>query len=80
MKQTLDPGLVLKTFHRIIKFTQIVWLKPYTNMITDLIKKIETSGKDFFELMNNEFFRKTIKNLKKHRAITLIKLVTTEAR
>ena len=49
-------------------------------MITDLIKKIETSGKDFFELMNNEFFRKTIKNLKKHRAITLIKLVTTEAR
>ena len=49
-------------------------------MITDLTKKIEKSEKDFFELMNNEFFRKTIKNLKKHRDIKLIKLVTTEAR
>ena len=49
-------------------------------MITDLTKKIEKSEKDFFELMNNEFFRKTLKNLKKHRDIKLIKLVTTEAR
>ena len=80
MKQKLDPGLVLKTFHRIIKFTQIVWLKPYILIWLQMRKTWLQSEKDFFELMNNEFFRKTIKNLKKHRDIKLIKLVTTETR
>ena len=28
-KQALNNGLILKTFHRVIKFNQKAWLKPY---------------------------------------------------
>ena len=32
LKQALNHGLVLKKFHRIIKFKQKAWLKSYFNM------------------------------------------------
>ena len=32
LKQALNYGLILKKLHRIIKFNQNVWLKPYNDM------------------------------------------------
>ena len=53
-KQTLNHGLVLRNVHRVIKFNQNVWLKPYIDMNTDLTKKLKNNiDKDFFKLMNN---------------------------
>ena len=42
LKQTLNHGLVLKKVHRLIKFNQNAWIKPYIDMNTDWIKKAKT--------------------------------------
>ena len=59
LKQALNHGLKLENVHRIIKFNQRAWLKPYIDMNTKHRKeaKIE-SEKDFFKLMNNSNFGK----------------------
>ena len=49
----LNRGLVSKKVHRIIKFNQKAWLKPYIDVNTDLRKKAKSDfEKDFLKLIN----------------------------
>ena len=74
LKQALNHGLKLKKVHRIIEFEQEAWLKKYIDFNTDLRAKATNDfEKDFFKLMNNAIFGKTMKNVCKHRNINPVK-------
>ena len=76
LKQALDHGIILKKVHKVIQFNQKAWLKEYIEMNTKLRKEAASNfEKDFFKLMNNYVFGKTMENVRKHSDV---KLVTTD--
>ena len=70
LNQVLQHGLRLDRIHRVIEFDQSPWL--FNTQLTAATNDFE---KDFFKLMNNSVFGKTMENIRKHRNI---KLVMTE--
>ena len=73
LQQYLKMGLELTAVHRGISFHQSAWMEPYIRKNTELRKKAANSfEKDFFKLMNNSVFGKTIENIRKRQNIELV--------
>ena len=73
IKQALNHGLKLKKVHKAIAFYQEEWLKLYVDMNTELRKEAENDfEKDFYKLMNDAVFGRSIMNIRRHRDIKLV--------
>ena len=61
----LSQGMRLNKVHRVIEFDQEPWMEPYIRMNTEFRKQAKSDFEtDFYKLMNNSVFGKTMKNLR----------------
>lgn len=73
LKKCLEHGLILRKVHRVITFRQSSYLKQYIELNTKLRQKAKSSfEQDFFKLLNNSVFGKTLENTENRVTVHLV--------
>lgn len=68
----IQQGLKVTKIHRIIEFTQKAFMKPYIEFNTSMRAKARNDfEKDFYKLMNNSVFGKTMENVRNRSNLKL---------
>ena len=70
LKKIIESWISTEKVHKVIKFNQEAWLKPYIDINTKLRTESKNNfDKDFFKLMNDALFEKTMENVRNYRDI-----------
>ncbi|UZO15801.1 uncharacterized protein OCT59_007216 [Rhizophagus irregularis] len=69
-------GMVVDEITQVLSFDQDNWLAPYIAKNTNLRQQSKNSfEKDFFKLMNNSIYGKTMENVRKYQDVKLMRMI-----
>ena len=73
LKYYLDKGWKLTKVSRILEFKQLSWMKPYIDFNTEKrMQATNESDKNFFKLMINSVYGKTMENMRKRMKTRIV--------
>jgi len=73
LKQAICNGVKVTKIHRIISFSQSCWMVPYIELCTNMrVHAKNEFEKDFWKLLINSVFGKTMENVRKRTSMHLV--------